>query len=64
MDITLIMKIVGIGFLVSASYIILNKTGRDEMAMLVSIAGIIVVLVMMLSQLSGLLDEVRSLFGI
>ena len=64
MDITLIMKIAGIGFLVSIAYMVLTRSGRDEMAMLVSVAGVIIVLVMIITRLSDLLNEVRSLFGI
>ena len=37
MDITLILRIAGVGILVSTAYIILNKSGRDEMAMLVQV---------------------------
>ncbi|MBR4881688.1 MAG: stage III sporulation protein AC, partial [Clostridia bacterium] len=43
---------------------VLNKSGRDEMAMLVSVAGVIIVLVMIISQLSELLDSVKSIFGL
>ncbi len=64
MDISQILKIAGIGFLVSIAYIVLNKSGRDEMAMLVSVAGIVIVLIMIISQLSDLIDRVRGLFGI
>ena len=64
MDISQILKIAGIGFLVSIAYIVLNKSGRDEMAMLVSVAGIVIVLIMIISQLSDLIDQVRGLFGI
>ena len=64
MDTTLIMKIAGIGFLVSIAYILLSRSGRDEMAMLVSVGGVIIVLVMILSKLSDLLDNVRSIFGL
>ncbi len=64
MDITVIMKIAGIGFLVSVSYILLNRAGRDEMAMLVSVAGVIIVLVMIISQLGDLLESVKSTFGL
>ena len=64
MDITLIMKIAGIGFLVSIANIVLNKSGRDEMAMLVSVAGVVIVLIMIISQLSDLIDSIRTVFGI
>lgn len=64
MDVTLILKIAGVGMLVSVTYIILNKAGRDEMAMLVSLAGVIIVLLMIITRLSELLDTVREIFGI
>lgn len=64
MEVTLILKIAGTGLLVSIAYIILNKAGRDEMAMMVSLAGIIIVLLMIVSQLSGLIDTIRTMFGI
>jgi stage III sporulation protein AC len=64
MDITVIMRIAGIGFLVSISYILLNRAGRDEMAMLVSVAGAIIVLIMIRSQLGDLLDTVKGTFGL
>ncbi|MBE6686949.1 MAG: stage III sporulation protein AC [Ruminococcaceae bacterium] len=64
MDVTLILKIAGVGMLVSVAYIILNKAGRDEMAMLVSLAGVIIVLLMIITRLSELLDTVREIFGI
>ena len=64
MDITLILKIAGVGLLVSIAYIVLNKSGRDEMAMLVSVAGVIIVLVMIITQLSELIDTVKTVFGL
>lgn len=64
MDVTVILKIAGVGLLVSIAYIILNKAGRDEMAMLVSLAGVIIVLLMIVTQLSELMDTVRNIFGI
>ena len=64
MDVTLILKISGMGLLVSIAYIILNKAGRDEMAMLVSLAGVIIVLLMIVTQLSELMDTVRDIFGL
>ena len=64
MDITFILKIAGIGMLVSISYIVLNKAGRDEMAMMVSLGGVILVLLIIMSQLSEVIDTVRMIFGI
>ncbi len=64
MEAAIILKIAGVGLLVSIAHMILNRAGRDEMAMLVSLAGVIVILVMLLDELSALLDTVRNIFGI
>ena len=63
MDTALIFKVVGIGLLVSVSYQILNKSGRDEQAMLVTVAGILVTLMLLVSQIRELFDMIVSTFG-
>ena len=64
MDVSLILKIAGVGILVSACVSVLNKSGREEQATLVSVAGIIVVMLMLVGELGSLLDAVRQIFGI
>ena len=63
MDIGLILKVAGVGILVSAASQILSKSGRDEQAMLVTIAGIIVVLILLVGEIEKLFDLVCSVFG-
>jgi stage III sporulation protein AC len=63
MDISLILKITGIGILVAVASQILTKTGRDEQAMFVTVAGIIAALMLLISQIRDLLDMVSSVFG-
>ncbi|MBQ3014170.1 MAG: stage III sporulation protein AC [Clostridia bacterium] len=63
MDISLIVKIAGIGMLVSVASQILNKSGRDEQAMLVTVAGIIATLMLLISQIRELFDMIVSAFG-
>ena len=63
MDISLIVKIAGIGMLVSVASQILSKSGRDEQAMLVTIAGIIAALMLLISQIGELFDMIVSAFG-
>ena len=63
MDISLIVKIAGIGILVSVASQILSKSGRDEQAMLVTIAGIIAALMLIISQIGELFDMIVSVFG-
>ena len=63
MDVGLILKIAGIGVLISCVSVILNKSGRDEQAMLVTAAGIVVVMLVLVSELGELFSLIRSVFG-
>ncbi|MBQ9783714.1 MAG: stage III sporulation protein AC [Clostridia bacterium] len=63
MDVSLILKIAGVGVLVSVSSSILNKSGRDEQAMMVTLAGIIVVMLMLVGEIGTLFETVQSVFG-
>lgn len=51
MDTGLILKVAGVGLIVSVLYQVLSKTGRDEMAMLVSVTGIVIVLLMLVGEI-------------
>lgn len=64
MDISLVLKIAGTGLLVSVVCQILSKSGREEQAMLVSISGIIIVLMMLVDELSSLINIIKTTFGI
>lgn len=64
MEIGLILKIAGIGILVSIISSILAKSGRDEQAMLVSVAGIVVVMLMLVEEIGALFESVQSVFGL
>ncbi len=63
MDISLILKITGIGLLISLGCQILSKSGRDEQATLLSIAGIIIVMILIISELDGLLSLLSRVFN-
>ena len=63
MDISLIVKIAGVGILVSVASQILSKSGRDEQAMLVTITVIIATLMLLISQIRELFDMIVSVFG-
>ncbi|MFA6947648.1 MAG: stage III sporulation protein AC [Eubacteriales bacterium] len=64
MDVALILKVGGVGILVSVLYQILSKSGREEQAMMVNLAGIIIVLLMLVGEMGSLIDTVRGIFGI
>ena len=63
MEVDLLFKIAGIGIIVSVLNQILSKSGREEQAMIVTITGLIIVLMMVISQISGLFTMVKSAFG-
>ena len=63
MDISLILKITGIGLLISVACQVLTKSGRDEQATLLSIAGIIVVMLLIISELDNLFSTLTRVFG-
>jgi len=63
-DISLILKAAGVGLLVSVLCQILTKSGREEQAMLLSAAGIILVLLMIVKELSELITTIRHVFGL
>ena len=64
MDITMIVKVAGVGLLVAVINQILSKYGKEEYAMLVTISGIVVVMLFLMREVSDLFDTIRGLFGI
>lgn len=60
----LIFQIAAIGIIVSVLYRLLVQSGRDEQAFMVSLAGLIVVMLMVVRQVSTLFETVRELFDI
>ncbi len=63
MDVNVVIKIAGVGILVAVACQVLAKAGRDEQASLVSLAGVIIVLLMLVEQIGKLFTAVRSIFG-
>ena len=64
MEVDLIFRIAAIGIIVSVLYQVLLRSGREEQAMLTSLAGLIVVLAMLIYEISGLFDTVKEVFGL
>jgi len=64
MDSALILKIVGIGLLTAVACQILSKSGKDEQSMLVSVAGIIIVFIMIIEKADTLVSSIKNVFGI
>ncbi len=63
MDVGLILKVAGVGIMVAVAAQILSKSGRDEQATLVTVAGLIVVFFMLVREIGTLFDTVRDIFG-
>jgi len=62
-DVDLIFKIAAVGILVAVLNLLLSRAGRDEQALMTTIAGLVVVLLVILQEISGLFDLLKSLFG-
>ncbi|AFV01470.1 MAG: stage III sporulation protein AC [Dehalobacter sp. 4CP] len=64
MSIDLILKVAGIGLLVGICAIILNEAGKKEQAQMVTIAGVVVVLYLVIQGISDLFVLVKSVFNL
>lgn len=64
MEIEFVLKIAGLGIIVTILAQVLSKSGREEQATFVTIGGIIVALVMLIGGLSELIELVREVFSI
>ncbi len=64
MEVDFIFKIAAIGIIVAVLNTVLIRSGREEQAMLTTLAGVIVVLMMLIPQISDLFSSVKSLFDL
>ena len=64
MDVELIFKVAAIGILVAVLNILLQRSGRDEQALMITLAGLVAVLVVVVREISDLFSLIRSLFGL
>ena len=64
MDIDIIFKIAAVGILVAILNQLLNKAGKEEIAMMTTIAGLMIVLLMVIDMISGLFETIRQIFGL
>ena len=63
MDIDLIFKIAAIGIITSILNQVLSRSGRDEQATMTTLAGLVVVLMIVAQKIADLFDLVKTLFG-
>ena len=62
MNIDIIFRIAAVGLLVSILNLILEKSGRNEHALMVTIAGLIVVLLLVITEIDNLFSTIRTVF--
>ncbi len=64
MEVDFIFRIAAIGIIVAVLDLVLRNSGRQDQAMMTTLAGIIVVLMMMVSEINNLFETVKSVFGL
>jgi len=64
MDVNFIFKIAAIGIIVTVLNQLLVRSGREEQAMLTTLAGLVVVLLMVVKAIADLFSTVKNLFGL
>ena len=64
MDVDMIFKIAAVGIIVAVLNQVLIRSGREEQAMMTTLAGLIVVLMMLIGEISNLFSTVKSVFGL
>jgi stage III sporulation protein AC len=63
LDVELVFKIAAVGILVAVLNLLLSRAGRDEQALMTTIAGLVVVLMLVLQKISELFSMIKSLFS-
>ena len=64
MDVDLILKVAGIGMIITVLCQVMSKAGRDEQASMVSLAGMVVILILIAERVGNLVSTLRGVFGI
>lgn len=64
MEVDLILKVAGIGMIITVLCQIMSKAGRDEQSTLVSLAGMVIILILLAERIGTLVSTLRSIFGI
>ncbi|MGI6013388.1 MAG: stage III sporulation protein AC [Oscillospiraceae bacterium] len=64
MDVDLIFKIAAVGILVAVLNLLLTRSGREEQALMTTLAGLVVVLMILVQEISALFTLIKNLFGL
>lgn len=64
MDVSLVLKIIGVGLLTSVGVQLLQKSGKDEQATFVTLAGVITVMLVLIKEIASLFKAIGNIFGL
>ena len=64
MNVDLVFKIAAVGILVAVLNILLSRSGRDDQALMVTLSALVIVLGVVVKEISGLFDMIKTLFGL
>lgn len=64
MNVDLLLKIAGIGILIAVLHQILSKAGREDQAMMITLAGMVIVMTVVVKEISSLFATVRTVFNL
>ena len=64
MDIDLILKVAGVGMLITVICQVMSKAGREEQSTLVSLAGTVLILILIAERIGELINTLRRVFGL
>ncbi|MBR1969704.1 MAG: stage III sporulation protein AC [Clostridia bacterium] len=64
MEVDLIFQIAGIGIIVAVLNLLLTRSGREEQALMLTIAGLVIVMLMLVEKIASLFETVKTVFGI
>ncbi len=64
MEIDLVFKIAGAGIIVAVLNLVLRRAEREEQAMMTTLAGLIVVLMLLVDEIASLFEKIKSVFGL
>ncbi len=64
MDIDLILKVAGVGMIITVVCYIMSKAGRDDQATMVSLAGTVLILILIAERIAQLINALRGAFGL
>lgn len=64
MDVELILKVAGVGMIITVVCQIMSKAGRDEQSTLVSLVGMVLILALLAEEIGKLVSTLRAVFGL